>query len=314
MRATLGNLVAALRHPLGATGFFVVLWYLCLRLFLPTLGGWLAADDWFTVRKGLASSGGEISLYMTLSLLAVFCFLSYGEDRWQRFLEPIWRFLRWKHSTRNVTLCILPFLVGTLVFLGEAGGRDESVSTPLLHPTPPERFSKLQNPFRKPSEQMLIGFDEALRSGKIPADSSTEPEVVAYAEALRKDAGTPEARLAAFQRRAIEEGRVLFMINCRPCHGVRAMGDGPMSVGQRRQPADFTGVETIATLVEGAVFWRVNRGGIHLPREGAPWESAMPRWERDLSEEQIWKIIMAEYDIAGNMPREPENTGSHGSE
>ncbi len=40
----------------------------------------------------------------------------------------------------------------------------------------------------------------------------------------------------------------------------------------------------------------------------------MPRWETDLSEEQIWKIIMAEYDIAGNTPREPESSGSHGSE
>lgn len=98
----------------------------------------------------------------------------------------------------------------------------------------------------------------------------------------------------------------MFYINCRPCHGAKAMGDGPMSVGQRRRPLEFTGVETIALLVEGAVFWRVTRGGIKLPREGAPWESAMPRWETDLTEDQIWKIIMAEYDLGGTMPREPE--------
>ena len=79
-----------------------------------------------------------------------------------------------------------------------------------------------------------------------------------------------------------------------------------MSHGLRREPADFTGVETIATVVEGAVFWRIKKGGVGLPASGAPWESAMPKWELDLSDEQIWKIILAEYDIAGNRPRQPE--------
>ncbi len=32
----------------------------------------------------------------------------------------------------------------------------------------------------------------------------------------------------------------------------------------------------------------------------------MPRWELDLTADEIWKIILAEYDFAGNSPREPE--------
>ncbi len=104
----------------------------------------------------------------------------------------------------------------------------------------------------------------------------------------------------------IEEGRALYMINCRPCHGTMADGAGPMARGFRLKPADFTDPGTIATVVESFAFWRVKKGNPGLPPESSPWDSAMPNWERDLSDEDIWKIIMAEYDIAGVAPRQPE--------
>lgn len=104
----------------------------------------------------------------------------------------------------------------------------------------------------------------------------------------------------------IEEGRALYMINCRPCHGTMADGAGPMARGFRLKPADFTDPGTIATVVESFAFWRVKEGNPGLPAESSPWDSAMPDWERDLSDEDIWKIIMAEYDIAGVEPRRPE--------
>ncbi len=306
MKVTRRSVLDALRHPLGASTVFIVCFALFLEFLLPYLGGWLAAQDWFSIRSGLRSSGKEVPLYMTLAVLACFCFLTYSEERWQRFQAPVWEFMRWKHPMRAAVLCVVPVFVAVVVFLGEAGGGAEPVANPIRHPTPPDQFSKLKNPFRRPNAEMLSAFDEALRSGQIDIEASTEPQVVAYGRALQSGKASEEDRPAAFRRHVIEEGRTLFMINCRPCHGTKAMGDGPMSVGQRREPADFTGVETIATLVEGAVFWRVNRGGIKLPHEGAPWESAMPRWETDLSQEEIWKIIMAEYDIAGNAPRESE--------
>ncbi|MFQ5854850.1 MAG: c-type cytochrome [Anaerolineae bacterium] len=104
----------------------------------------------------------------------------------------------------------------------------------------------------------------------------------------------------------IEEGRELYMINCRPCHGTKADGEGPMARGLRLKPVDFTDSGTIATLVEAYAFWRVKKGNHGLPAESSPWDSAMPVWERDLTDEQIWKIIMAEYEIAGVEPRKPE--------
>jgi hypothetical protein len=32
----------------------------------------------------------------------------------------------------------------------------------------------------------------------------------------------------------------------------------------------------------------------------------MPRWEGDLSDEETYKILLAEYDLAGVSPRVPE--------
>jgi len=302
----LRRFLAVLRHPLPGTITFMVLWALFVKFLLPYLGGWLASSDMFSIRRGLPSSGKELSLYMTLAALATLCFLMYNGERWRRCQEPVWVFLRWKHPFQRGVLIALPLVIGAMVFLVQSGTGSEPVANPILHPTPPDQFSKLRNPFRNPSGEMLAEFDAALLAGEIDAEASTEADVIAYAKALSDNEASEADRLRAFRRHVIEEGRVLFMINCRPCHGAGAMGDGPMSVGQRRVPLDFTGVETIATLVEGAVFWRVKKGGIKLPREGAPWESAMPSWEADLTDEQIWKVIMADYDIAGNAPRESE--------
>ena len=60
---------------------------------------------------------------------------------------------------------------------------------------------------------------------------------------------------------------------------------------------------TIAQLQESYLFWRIKKGGVGLPIEGMPWKSAMPRWEHELSDEKIWKVIIGEYDGAGQSPR-----------
>lgn len=113
-----------------------------------------------------------------------------------------------------------------------------------------------------------------------------------------------------FNEQALREGREIFQINCRPCHGDAADGAGPMAWGFRLKPANFTDPGTIATVVEAHAFWRVTEGGPGLPPEGTPWDSAMPSWRHDLSDEQKWKAIMAAYDLAGVEPRKPEKLES----
>jgi hypothetical protein len=51
------------------------------------------------------------------------------------------------------------------------------------------------------------------------------------------------------------------------------------------------------------VFWRIAKGGPGLPREGAPWNSAMPAWEDFLSAEDIWAVTLFLYEQAGVTPR-----------
>jgi len=114
------------------------------------------------------------------------------------------------------------------------------------------------------------------------------------------------AKSEAEQRKAIEEGIVLYQVNCRPCHGTPARGDGPMAPGFKPRPIAFTDVGTIETIVEPYLMWRVEKGGIGLPAAATPWNSAMPPWEGELTRDEIWKIIMAEFHIAGKQPRIPE--------
>jgi len=307
-----GGLKSAVRGPLGRTLLFVPAVWLATRYALPLLGGWLASDDWFSMKHNLASAGLEGTLYFALALLGWSCWLAYNEQRWQQFLAPVWEFFAWKHPLRAAILVVSPLAAGAMALAAAGGGGGPDMFNAIRHPTPPDAFSHMENPFRHPTADMLEQFDAQLSSGEIVVNASTEDELVAYAGVLAAGGVSNDAdRRRAFERHSTEQGRELFMVNCRPCHGTKGMGDGPMAAAQTRSPADFTGVETIATLVEGAVFWRVKEGGVKLPREGGPWESAMPRWELDLSDDEIWKIIMAEYDLAGNAPREPEKLGGH---
>jgi mono/diheme cytochrome c family protein len=98
-------------------------------------------------------------------------------------------------------------------------------------------------------------------------------------------------------------GKGLYAAYCSPCHGPKFNGNGPASDGFNPRPANFADPTTIAMLQESYLFWRIKKGGVGLSVEGHPWKSAMPRWEVELPDDWIWKIIMAEYAGAGQKPR-----------
>jgi len=108
------------------------------------------------------------------------------------------------------------------------------------------------------------------------------------------------------KRRCIEEGKILYQQNCRPCHGSKADGNGPFANSFRLRPINFTDPGTIATVVESFAFWRIKEGGPGLPGESTPWDSAMPSWKDTLTDDQVWKIIMGEYATAEVVARQPE--------
>jgi hypothetical protein len=87
------------------------------------------------------------------------------------------------------------------------------------------------------------------------------------------------------------------------CHGDAMKGDGIYAHGLDPLPTNFVDPANIGMLTEPFLFWRIAKGGIGLPDEGAPWNSAMPAWENFLSEEDIWSVILYLYDYTGNKPR-----------
>ncbi|MGE3154571.1 MAG: cytochrome c [Nitrospiraceae bacterium] len=101
----------------------------------------------------------------------------------------------------------------------------------------------------------------------------------------------------------IMTGKGLYAAFCSPCHGGNFDGKGVAAKGFSPPPANFADPTTIAMLQESYLFWRIKKGGVGLPIEGMPWKSAMPRWEVELPDEWIWKIIMGEYDGAHQKPR-----------
>ncbi|MBT6095281.1 MAG: c-type cytochrome [Rhodospirillaceae bacterium] len=104
-------------------------------------------------------------------------------------------------------------------------------------------------------------------------------------------------------REMVGEGGELYYKNCIYCHGDLLDGRGHFADGFNPRPANFQDVGTIAQLQESYLFWRITTGGPGLPRNAAPWASAMPVWHEMLSEDEVWKIILFLYDYTGHVPR-----------
>jgi len=218
--------------------------------------------------------GALMVIYQALTLIGVLVYLAADEHRLQAFWQPIRSFMRGPEKARTT--------------------RDRAMAA--------GRWAVLGG------LPLLAGW--IVYSGSLPATAAptslriAHPTIPFEYQSLTNPFRNPDGTV---DPAIIEEGRVLFQINCRPCHGTPANGDGPMAYGFRLRPANFSSEDTIATVVEAYAFWRVREGGIGLPNEGSPWDSAMPAWAAELSDEQIWKIIAAEYQIAGVEPRRPES-------
>ncbi len=148
-----------------------------------------------------------------------------------------------------------------------------------------------------------LSFNSLVPSTAAPIEARQAHPSIAYDEKL----DNPLRKLSAAElATATHEGRHLYAKNCASCHGGKADGVGVMSRALRLVPANFTDAGTIATLVEAYAFKRIQDGGIGLPAAGAPWDSAMPRWKGELTDEEIFKIMLAEYDLGGVSPRIPD--------
>ena len=205
-----------------------------------------------------------MTFFILLTLLGAIVYITMNDNKLQEFLYPILKLLRGEgnSSIRWAVLILFPLLIGWIVYNRASPSLKTPTTLRMQHPTIPQAYVKLENPYRK-----------------------ADPEL---------------------RTKAIEEGIILYQKNCRPCHGTKAAGAGPMARGFRLKPANFRDPGTIATVVESYAFWRIKEGGIGLPPEASPWDSSMPSWKDELTDDEIWKIILAEYYTAGVEPRIPE--------
>lgn len=115
---------------------------------------------------------------------------------------------------------------------------------------------------------------------------------------LPLDADQANARHA----KAVLAGRDIYYSECVHCHGDHLDGQGMFAAGTDPAPTNFRAPGVLSRLREAYVFWRIATGGAGLPKESAPWESAMPDYEEILTEEQTWQVISFLYDRVGQVP------------
>jgi mono/diheme cytochrome c family protein len=206
--------------------------------------------------------------YMLTALVGVLLFVSSDEDRWRRFRAPITAAMvepdkRW---LRGSFLVAVPLLVGFATYQQARPRVAAPIQLRSIHPAPPGEITFRGRTMR------LTGLENPLRTR-----GSLEEHV--------------------------REGRRVYYQNCLPCHGDRLDGEGHFGHGFSPTPLSFSDPGTIAQLTESFVFWRIAKGGPGLPREGTPWNSAMPAWEDFLTEDEIWAVIVFLYEQSGWQPR-----------
>lgn len=259
--------------------------------------------------------GGRLSVRLSvfwsvmLSLCVVYLILTYGTPLVTRVIIGTDRWLPMP-NTLFIMFMILAF-VGAVIHVTTSDERIEEFKAPILtflrgdHERTWAGWARLAGLVALP---ILLGgfvYSQAKPSVTSPTALRIQhPTIPGAFEKLTNPFRNPDGTLK--DPKVLEEGRVLYQKNCRPCHGTTAGGDGPMAPGFRLKPVNFRDPGTIATLVEGYLVWRIKEGGPGIPPGATPWDSAMPSWKDELKDEEIWKIILAEYETAGVEPRKPE--------
>ncbi len=219
--------------------------------------------------------------YMIITIIGVLLYFSFDDERWAEFKAPILAVIREPRlaAVRWVLLILIPGIVGYTAYGFVKPSMDAPVELRQVHPAPPGKLrvfgktynlSKLENPLR--------------------------------VEALKLMAEDEEKGWETYND-IVEAGREVYYQNCFFCHGDLLDGKGPYAHGFNPQPANFQDVGTIAQLQEAYLFWRISTGGPGLPKEGTPWNSAMPVWHEMLDETQVWQAVTFLYDYVGQVPR-----------
>ncbi len=211
--------------------------------------------------------------YMVIVVIGVLLVMTFDDNSCQRLFEPFHALLGAPGLApwRMLALVVVVGGSAALAYAAVKPSREAPVELRTVHPAPPSQLRVYGRDFN------LVKLQNPLRE-EAPKGSQEYRDMVA-------------------------EGREIYYKNCIFCHGDNLDGQGYVGLGLNPRPANFQDVGTIAQLQESYLFWRITTGGPGLPREGAPWLSAMPVWQEMLKEDEVWKAILFLYDYTGYAPR-----------
>ena len=89
----------------------------------------------------------------------------------------------------------------------------------------------------------------------------------------------------------LAKGLDVYFKNCFLCHGDHLDGRGVFSSSFYPPPANFRSPSSISSKPQSYAYWRIMKGGRALPKQFEPWNSAMPSWEDQLTEDEVWQVI-----------------------
>ncbi len=255
---------------------------IALRVFKAGLLAWAAA--WMLAIYATLAYGftipipaSVIFMYMGITVLALGAYVVSSRERWASFSRPLLRLMLEKRYQPLLALVVLavPAIAAARVY--------QSMTAPIQ----PPYFSRTVHP-APPSEPITVHEQEF--------------DLNAVSNPFRElEHGDTEAF-----RVHVENGRRVYYQNCVFCHGDNMLGDGLFAYGLNPIPTNFRDSGTIAMLQEGFLFWRIAKGGPGMPEGGGPWESAMPAWDKFLSVDEMWEVILFLYDYTEQRPRERE--------
>lgn len=257
----------------------LVLWWRRVGMLTWVAAWWLALYIWLQYGFATPIPQSVIQLYMAVATGALILYVTSDEKRFRAVRDPVVNFLTdRKYSTVVLFLLVLiPSFVAAGVYFRMTAPVQPPLSPRTVHPANPDQITVADQSY--------------------PLNVLNNPY-----RAL--EASDPDA----FRQR-VERGRETYYKNCFYCHGDNMTGNGLFAHGLHPIPTNFQDAGTIAQLTESFLFWRISKGAPGLPEEGAPWDSSMPAWEKFLTPDEMWEVILFLYDFTGHRPRALE--GSH---
>lgn len=220
-----------------------------------------------------------LTIYMGITILALGVYVITDEERYERVKAQILAFLTEKRF--QIPLIIVVLLIPSLVAYNKYIAMTLEVKAPTfgrtIHPNPPAQIT-------------FKGETINMKTGKNP-----------YRELETSNPGE--------FKKHVENGKRVYVQNCVFCHGDDLRGMGMFAHGYNPVPANFNSATTIPQLQEAYLFWRIAKGGPGLPDESGPWSSSMPAWEKFLTADEIWDVILYLFDHTGLQPRKEEEHG-----